>query len=119
MSKAIRYAGLSGLREEVKNQVAKDLFDKFDFSEIHKNIDFCVKLKNLFDKAPLLYAQVKKVKKVKVDDKYLAKALVQIILTIRKHNLHKDNTPCFLASFNAKERINHFIPLWLFNAKVK
>ena len=81
--------------EELKNKIATDFFDKFDCTEIIKNIDFAVKIKDGFRKEYLLWAEAK------ASPTDIAVMLAQLILTIGKARIHHEILPPpFLGCFD-------------------
>jgi hypothetical protein len=86
--------------EELKNKVGADWFAHFDTTEILGNIDFTVfpKQKDLFERTPLLWAEVK------TGDFDLVTMFVQLILTIGKaRTFDKTLPPAFLGAFDFKK----------------
>jgi len=86
--------------EELKNKVAQDFFEKFDCTEIIKDIDFAVRIKenSLFQNEYLLWAEAKK----GVDD--ITLMLTQLVLTIGKARTFNDILPPpFLGCFDCEK----------------
>ena len=93
------------LEEELKNRVGEDLFADFNHSTIKGRVDFCIADKQTFMGEPIeyLWAEAKRGKA------NLDHALVQLILTIGRAQLHtKQSPPPYLGAFDAT-RI-YFIP---------
>lgn len=93
------------LEEELKNRVGEDFFADFNHSTIKGRVDFCIADKQTFFGEPTeyLWAEAKRGKA------NLDHALVQLILTIGRAQLHtKQSPPRYLGAFNAT-RI-YFIP---------
>jgi len=88
--------------EELKNKIAQDFFDKFDCTEIIKDIDFSVKvnkeINSLVDSEYLLWAEAKA---VPTD---ILIMLTQLVLTIGKaRTFDKILPPPFLGCFDCKK----------------
>ena len=93
------------LEEELKNRVGEDFFADFNHSTIKGRVDFCIADKQTFFGEPTeyLWAEAKRGKA------NLDHALVQLILTIGRAQLHtKQSPPRYLGAFDAT-RI-YFIP---------
>ena len=93
------------LEEELKNRVGEDFFADFNHSTIKGRVDFCIADKQTFMGEPIeyLWAEAKRGKS------NLDHALVQLILTIGRAQLHtKQSPPPYLGAFDAT-RI-YFIP---------
>ena len=93
------------LEEELKNRVGEDFFADFNHSTIKGRVDFCIADKQTFMGEPIeyLWAEAKRGKA------NLDHALVQLILTIGRAQLHtKQSPPPYLGAFDAT-RI-YFIP---------
>ncbi len=93
------------LEEELKNRVGEDFFADFNHSTIKGRVDFCIADKQTFMGEPIeyLWAEAKRGKA------NLDHALVQLILTIGRAQLHtKQSPPHYLGAFDAM-RI-YFIP---------
>lgn len=97
-----------GIREEaVKTKVAADFFDKFDATDILKNVDFAVKFrgdKSLLGDEYLLWAEAKDGR----SDIYAS--FVQLILTIGQSGT-VDNLlpPPFLGAFDSEKLAKFFV----------
>ena len=90
--------------EELKNKIAQDFFDKFDCTEIIKDIDFAVRIKgnSLFGEY-LLWAEAKK------NTADTTSMLTQLVLTIGKaRSFDKILPPPFLGCFDCEKIV--FIP---------
>lgn len=93
------------LEEELKNRVGEDFFADFNHSTIKGRVDFCIADKQTFMGEPIeyLWAEAKR------GESNLDHALVQLILTIGRAQLHtKQSPPPYLGAFDAT-RI-YFIP---------
>ena len=93
------------LEEELKNRGGEDFFADFNHSTIKGRVDFCIADKQTFMGEPIeyLWAEAKRGKA------NLDHALVQLILTIGRAQLHtKQSPPHYLGAFDAM-RI-YFIP---------
>ncbi len=93
------------LEEELKSRVGEDFFSDFNHSTIKGRVDFCIADKQTFMGEPIeyLWAEAKRGKS------NLDHALVQLILTIGRAQLHtKQSPPPYLGAFDAT-RI-YFIP---------
>lgn len=93
------------LEEELKNRVGEDFFSDFNHSTIKGRVDFCIADKQTFMGEPIeyLWAEAKRGKA------NLDHALVQLILTIGKAQLHtRQSPPIYLGAFDAT-RI-YFVP---------
>ena len=93
------------LEEELKNRVGEDFFADFNHSTIKGRVDFCIADKQTFMGEPIeyLWAEAKRGKS------NLDHALVQLILTIGRGQLHtKQSPPPYLGAFDTT-RI-YFIP---------
>jgi hypothetical protein len=86
----------SNIREEtLKNKRAHDFFDKFNCTEIIKNIDFSVKYNDRY----LLWAEAKK------SSSDIHKSIAQLVLTIGKARTFDEILPPpFLGCFDTKKR---------------
>ena len=93
------------LEEELKNRVGEDFFSDFNHSTIKGRVDFCIADKQTFMGEPIeyLWAEAKRGKA------NLDHALVQLILTIGRAQLHtRQSPPIYLGAFDAT-RI-YFVP---------
>ena len=91
------------LEEELKNKVAKDLFEGFDTTQIVGRIDFCVSIPadplGLNEAEPLLWAEAKK---GTTHDIY--ESFIQLILTLGKGRPQDTILPpAFLGAFDAEK----------------
>ncbi|MCL1947099.1 MAG: hypothetical protein FWF51_08135 [Chitinivibrionia bacterium] len=89
--------------EEIKNKVEQDFFNKFDCTEIIKDVDFAVRIKRLpntldFHNDYLLWAEAKK------DVSDVTTMLAQLVLTIGKARTFNENLPPpFLGCFDCEK----------------
>lgn len=93
------------LEEELKNRVGEDFFSDFNHSTIKGRVDFCIadKQPRMGEPIEYLWAEAKRGKA------NLDHALVQLILTIGKAQLHtRQSPPIYLGAFDAT-RI-YFVP---------
>lgn len=91
------------LEEELKNKVAKDLFEGFDTTQIIGRVDFCVSIPadplGLNEAEPLLWAEAKK---GTTHDIY--ESFIQLILTLGKERPQDTILPpAFIGAFDAEK----------------
>jgi len=85
------------LEEEALKSKIKDLYFE-NFSYTGSKIDFCITLNHkLFGEQNLLWAEAKK------GESDLFKSFIQLILTIGKYRFYTNQTPKFIAAFDAKK----------------
>ncbi len=88
--------------EELKNKIASDYFNLYDWTSIVGNVDFCVKILQsnieLFEQTSLLWAEAKK------GSSNIYHSFVQLILTIGKARTFDDYLPPpFLGAFDGEK----------------
>ena len=89
--------------EEIKNKVAVDYFNDFDWTKRIGDVDYCIAVptddNELFEQESLLWAESKRGNKFDIYESF-----VQLILTIGKaRTFDKHLPPAFLGAFDAEK----------------